>query len=83
LIGFGRLTPRHAARKQDFLHRDWCDKDFQATNWRRSDPALSEEAPVVPLFAAMAAEIHWIAAQLVPQQVTLAPFPEDPWWWPA
>ena len=25
--------------------------------------AVSEEAPVAPLFAAMAAEIHWIAAQ--------------------
>jgi hypothetical protein len=26
--------------------------------------AVSEEAPVAPLFAAMAAEIHWIAAQM-------------------
>ena len=26
--------------------------------------AVSEEAPVAPLFAAMAAEIHWVAAQL-------------------
>ena len=26
--------------------------------------AVSEEAPVAPLFAAMAAEIHWIAAQI-------------------
>jgi hypothetical protein len=25
--------------------------------------AVSEEAPVAPLFAAMAAEIHWVAAQ--------------------
>ena len=25
--------------------------------------AVSEEAPVAPLFAAMAAEVHWIAAQ--------------------
>ena len=26
--------------------------------------AVSEEAPVAPLFAAMATEIHWVAAQL-------------------
>jgi hypothetical protein len=26
--------------------------------------ATTEEAPVAPLFAAMAAEIHWVAAQL-------------------
>ena len=26
--------------------------------------AISEDAPVAPLFAAMAAEIHWVAAQI-------------------
>src|SRR5712675_1325086 len=26
--------------------------------------AVSEEAPVAPLFAAMASEIHWVAAQI-------------------
>jgi len=26
--------------------------------------AVSEDAPVAPLFAAMASEIHWIAAQI-------------------
>jgi hypothetical protein len=26
--------------------------------------AVSEDAPVAPLFAAMASEIHWVAAQI-------------------